>query len=144
MLKADIVRADNYAFLGRSNSNHWVAMDGSSKIGAQDGAARPKEMILFGLGGCSAFDVEMILRKRRVTVRSFRIEMEADEATEHPMVFTAIRMTYYLEGDDIATKDVERAIHLSEETYCSVGAMLRKAVPVSWRAVVNGEEVARG
>ncbi len=143
MLSATVLRAEGYAFLGKSNSNHWVPMDGSQKIGAEDGAARPKELILLGLGGCAAFDVEMILRKRRVEMRDFRVELEADEAPDHPMVFTKIRMTYHVEGD-VPAKDVERAIHLSEKTYCSVSAMLRRAVSIEWRIILNGEEVAAG
>jgi putative redox protein len=143
LLSATVMRAEGYAFLGKSNSNHWVVMDGSKKIGAEDGAVRPKELILLGLGGCSAFDVEMVLRKRRVELRDFRVEVEADEAPDHPMVFTRIRMTYRFEGG-VPTKDVERAIQLSEEKYCAVSAMLKQVVPIEWRAFVNGEEVAAG
>ncbi len=144
MLSATVLRADGYAFLGKSNSNHWVAMDGSQKIGAEDGAVRPKELILLGLAGCTAFDVEMFLRKRRLEVTDLRIEAEADEAPDHPMVFTRIRLVYRVEGAKLPAKDVERAIHVSEDSLCSVSAMLRKAVPIEWRAILNGEEIASG
>ena len=119
-------------------------MDGSPKIGAEDGAVRPKELLLIGLGGCAGFDVEMILRKRRLEVSDLRVELEADEAPDHPMVFTKIRMAFRVEGDKLTAKDVERAVRLSEDTYCSVSAMLRAAAPIEWRAFLNGEEIASG
>lgn len=143
MLNATIRHAGNYSFLSRSNSGHWVVMDGSEKIGAEDGAARPKEMILFALGGCSAFDIKMVLDKRRVTAGSFEVAMEADESTDHPMVITRVRMEYRFTGD-IAVRDIERAIHLSFDKYCSVSAMLRQVFPIEWKAILNGEEVLEG
>lgn len=144
MLQAVVKRADGYALLGKSNSGHWVPMDGSRKIGAEDGAARPKELLLLALGGCTAFDVEMILRKRRREVRDLRIELEADERSEHPMVFTEVRMTYHFQGEDLPIADVKRAIELSKETYCSVSAMLARAFPIRWKATINGTEVLSG
>lgn len=143
MLQATIRHAGNYSFLARSNSRHWVVMDGSEKIGAEDGAARPKEMLLFALGGCSAFDIKMVLDKRRVTPGSFEVAMTADEAADHPMVITRVRMEYRFTGD-IAVRDIERAIHLSFDKYCSVSAMLRQVFPIEWKAILNGEEVLEG
>ena len=142
MLEATVIQVDGYAFVGKSASNHWVPMDGSTKLGAADAASRPKELVLLALGGCTAFDVEMILRKRRVKLRDFRVEIEADEAPDPPMVFTAIRLTYHLEAEGATAKEVERAVRLSEEKYCSVSAMLRASVPMSWRVFLNGEEIA--
>ena len=140
MLQATVKQADGYLFVGRSNSGHWVPMDGSTKIGALDGAARPKELLLLALGGCTAFDVEMVLKKRRVQAATFEVLLEADEVDETPMVFSQIRVTYRFTGE-IAVAELERAIKLSEEKYCSVSAMMRKAVPISWTAELNGEQV---
>jgi putative redox protein len=144
MLQATVKRVEGYSLLGKSNSNHWIPMYGPKKIGAEDAAARPKELLLLALGGCTAFDVEMILRKRRVQLDRFDVELEADEAGDHPMVFTEVRMTYRFEGEQVPAADVERAIRLSEEKYCSVSAMLRKAFPIRWKATINGDEVLTG
>ncbi|MGQ0721539.1 MAG: OsmC family protein [Candidatus Eiseniibacteriota bacterium] len=119
-------------------------MDASEKIGGENAAARPKELLLFALGGCTAFDVVQVLAKRRRTFRTFEIELRADEASEHPMVFTRLRMTYRFEADDLPAEEIERAVRLSQEKYCSVNAMLRKAFPISWAVVLNGEEVLAG
>lgn len=142
-MKATVKQVDGYALLGRANSGHWVPMDGSAKIGAADGAARPKELLLLALGGCTAFDVEMILRKRRVGLEGLEIELEADEATEHPMVFTEVRMVYHVRGD-VPVADLERAIRLSKEKYCSVSAMLHQQFPIRWKATLNGAVVLDG
>ena len=143
MLQATIRHAGEYSFLARSNSRHWVVMDGSEKIGAEDGAARPKEMLLFALGGCSAFDVKMVLDKRRVTPEWFEVAMSADESQTHPMVLTRVRMEYRFRGD-IPVRDIERAVNLSFDKYCAVSAMLRQVVPIEWKAILNGEEVLEG
>jgi len=142
-MKAVVKQVGGYAMLGRANSGHWVPMDGSVKIGATDGAARPKELLLLALGGCTAFDVEMILRKRRAGLEGLEIEMEADEVAEHPMVFSEIRMAYHVRGD-VPVADIERAIRLSKEKYCSVSAMLAQVFPIRWRATLNGEPVLEG
>jgi putative redox protein len=144
VLQATIKQVQGFAMLGRSTSNHWVAMDASSKVGGQDGAVRPKELLLLGLGGCAAFDVETVLRKRRVELKRFEVEMEADESAEHPMIITEVRMDYVIEGENVPTADVERAIRLSHEKYCAVSAMMRRVFPIRWRALVNGEEVLSG
>lgn len=144
MLRATVKQVDGFNLIGKSNSNHWVTMDGPQKVGADDAGPRPKELLLMALGGCTAFDVQLVLGKRRVHPSHFEVELEADEASEHPMVFTGVRVTYRFEGDGIPVADLERAIRLSEEKYCSVTAMLRKSFPIRWRAILNGEEVAAG
>lgn len=144
MLEATIRHAGNLAFVGKSNSNHWTVMDGSQKIGAEDGATRPKELLLLALGGCTAFDVEMVLRKRRVELTRFEVSVKAEEVAEHPMVFTSAELTYRFEGDGIAVADLERAIRLSQEKYCAVSTMLRQAFPISWKATLNGDDVLSG
>lgn len=143
MLQATVRHAGSYTFLGKANSNHWVVMDGSGKIGAEDGGARPKELLLLALGGCTAFDVKQVLDKRRVTAEAFEVALMADESEEIPMVLTRVRMEYRFRGE-IPVADIERAVRLSFEKYCSVSAMLRQVFPIEWRALLNGEEVLAG
>jgi putative redox protein len=143
MLRAIVQHVDGFHLVGKSNSNHWVSMDGSVTSGGEDSAPRPKELLLLALGGCTAFDIHMVLEKRRVQPKRFTIELEADEAGEHPMVFTEIRMTYQFEGD-LPVADLERAIRLSQDKYCSVSAMLRRVCPIRWRAMLDGREVLAG
>lgn len=143
MLRAIVKQVEGFHFVGKSKSNHWISMDGSANDGAEDAASRPKELLLLALGGCAAFDIHTILEKRRVPPKRFAVELEADEADEPPKVFTEIRITYRCEGD-VPVADLERAIRLSEEKYCSVSAMLRRACPIRWRAVLDDREVLVG
>lgn len=142
-MQAIVMRVDGLTFAGKADSGHWVPMDGKTESGGHDGASTPKELLLLALGGCTAFDVEGVLRKRRQDVRRLTVELDADVAAEHPKVFTEVRITFRIEGSATAA-DVERAVRLSQEKYCSVSAMLRRAFPIRWSALVNGEEVASG
>jgi putative redox protein len=92
-------------FVAKADTNHWVTMDGSKSGGGEEAAPSPKELVLMGLGGCTAMDVAGILRKRRVDVRLFEMELDADVAADHPKVFTEIRLTYRFEGD-VPTSEV--------------------------------------
>jgi putative redox protein len=144
MLKATVRHTGVFSFLARANSNHWVTMDASDRIGGENAAARPKELLLFALGGCTAFDVVHVLGKRRRSFRVFEIDLAAEEAQDHPMVFTRVEMVYRLEADDLPAEEVERAVRLSLDKYCSVNAMLRKSFPIAWKVVLNGEEILAG
>ena len=142
-MHAMVKRVEGLTFVGKADTGHWVVMDGKNESGGADGAPSPKELVLIGLGACSAFDVEGILRKRRLDVRRLEVELDADVATEHPKVFTEVRLTYRVEGP-VPAPEIERAVRLSQEKYCAVSAMLRQACPIRWRALVNGEELASG
>jgi putative redox protein len=144
MPRAIVRHSHDLTFLAKGESQHWIVMDGSEASGGSDAGARPKELVLFALGGCTAFDVAEILRKRRLDVRSFTIDLEGEEADAQPRVFTKVELTYNFEGPDIQASDVKRAILLSLEKYCSVSAMLRRAFPIHWKAILNGVEVAAG
>jgi putative redox protein len=89
-------------------------------------------------------DVASILSKRRVSFRKFEIALAAELAEEHPRVFTRIDVTYRFEGDEVPLAELERAIKMSQEKYCAVSAMLRKAAPIRWTAEVNGQKVLEG
>lgn len=118
-------------FLAKGDSGHWVVMDGNEQVGGADAGARPMELVLFGLGGCTAMDVVSILKKMKVPVEDFHIEIESERATDHPKVYTKIGMTYHFYGKNLPLEKLERAVNLSEKTYCSVSAMLSKSVDIS-------------
>ena len=107
-------------------------MDGPPDHGGRDLAARPMEMVLVGLGGCSAFDVVEILEKSRQNVKHCQIEIDAERADEIPAVFTKIHMHFILAGEGMKEKQVKRAVELSVEKYCSVVKMLRPDVEISY------------
>jgi putative redox protein len=128
---AVVKQLDGLAFAARADSGHWVMMDGKAEEGGSAGAATPKEMLLFALGGCTSMDVIAILKKKNAPVEGYEARMTATVREEHPQVFTTIHIEFILYGRGINPVDVERAIQLSETKYCSVTAMLRAAVPIT-------------
>jgi putative redox protein len=129
--KAYIKQLKGITFVGKTDSNHWITMDGPEKFGGSDAGIRPKELILLGLGGCTASDVASILAKKRVKLDDFEINIETEVSEEHPQVFTKLHLEYVFYGKDINTNDVERAIELSQTKYCGVTAMLEKSVQIT-------------
>jgi putative redox protein len=143
-MNATVRYTGGLSFLGKGDTSHWVAMDGPPELKGENAGSRPKELILMALGGCTGSDVASILNKRRVPFRKFEIDLAAEKSTEHPIVFTRIDITYRFEGDNLPIEEIERAIRLSQDKYCSVSAMLRKAMPIDWSLVVNGKKVMEG
>jgi putative redox protein len=129
-MKAKVRWLDGRAFVGESGSGHAVVMDGAPEAGGRNIGVRPMEMLLLGLGGCTAFDVVMILEKGRERVTACEIELEAERANEDPKVFTHVKLTYRLTGKGLKPAAVERAIQLSEEKYCSATAMFAKTAKI--------------
>lgn len=129
--KAIVKNIQGVTFLGKADSNHWVTMDGPEDFGGSNAGTRPKELILLALGGCTGSDVAAILRKKRIDLKNFYMNIEAEVSDEHPQVYTKINLEYVLEGKAIEPKDVERAIELSLTKYCSVTHMLRKSVEIN-------------
>lgn len=119
--KASVTWQENKAFMGVSPSGHNVQIDADKEKGAS-----PMELILLGLGGCASYDVVSILQKSRQEVTDVRCELTAERAETVPAVYTAIHMHFVVTGSDIADKQVERAIKLSAEKYCSASRMLVK------------------
>ena len=107
-------------------------MDGPPEHGGSNLAARPMEMILVGLGGCSAFDVMEILQKSRQIVKDCQIVIDAERADDIPSVFTRIHMHFIVIGDGLNEKQVKRAVELSVDKYCSVAKMLRSDVEINY------------
>ena len=129
-MKAKIKWLDGRAFVGESGSGHAVVMDGAPESGGRNIGVRPMEMLLLGLGGCTAFDVVMILEKGRENITSCEIELEAGRADTEPKVFTHVKLVYKLKGKNLKPASIERAIKLSEEKYCSATAMFAKTARI--------------
>ena len=129
-MKARIKWLDGRAFVGESGSGHAVVMDGATDAGGRNIGVRPMEMLLLGLGGCTAFDVVMILEKSREKITSCEVELEAERATEDPKVFTHVKLIYKLKGKNLKPAAVERAINLSAEKYCSASIMFGKTAKI--------------
>ncbi len=131
MMKINIKQVDGLTFLGKGDTNHWIPIDGPKEFHGSDAGSRPKELLLIALGGCTGSDVASILRKKHSPIEDFSIEITAEVADDHPKVFTTIHIEYIFSGNQIKTKDVERAIDLSQNSYCPVSAMLRKACEIT-------------
>ncbi len=129
-MKAKIKWLDGRAFVGESGSGHAVVMDGAPESGGRNIGVRPMEMLLLGLGGCTAFDVVMILEKGREKITSCEVELEAERADTEPKVFTHVKLIYKLKGKNLKPASIERAIKLSEEKYCSATAMFAKTAKI--------------
>ena len=119
------------SFIGESGSGHAVVMDGAPEAGGRNLGPRPMEMLLMGTGGCSAFDVVLILQKSRQNVSDCQVHFDAKRAESDPKVFTKIHFEFIITGRDLQEKVVERAINLSHEKYCSAVAMLNKTAEVT-------------
>src|SRR5688500_3908731 len=130
-MKSRIKWIQDVMFLGESGSGHSLIMDGAPEAGGRNLGMRPMEMVLLGLGGCSAFDVMMILKRSREQVTDCVVELDAQRAETDPKVFTKIEMRYVLTGRSLDRKKVERAVSLSAEKYCSASAMLAKSAEIT-------------
>lgn len=123
-MKARVKWIDGVAMLGESGSGHGLVMDGPPELGGRNLGVRPMEMLLIGMGGCTEFDVLLILRKARQQVTGCVVELEAERAESDPKVFTRIHAHFILTGHGLDRRQVERAIQLSAEKYCSASIML--------------------
>jgi putative redox protein len=130
-LKARIKLSEGVTFVAESGSGHAVVVDGSPDAGGRNVGARPMELVLMGTGACSAIDVVLILRKARQAIEDCVVELEADRAESEPKVFTRIRMHYVVTGKGLNPAQVERAIKLSKDKYCSASAMLAKTAEIT-------------
>ncbi len=133
MSEIKIQQIKGATFAARGRSNHWLVMDTPEKVGGAGAASSPMELILFGLGGCTAVDVEVILKKMKVPVENIEIDIQAERAEEHPKVYTKIDMVYHFWGKDLSGKKLEKAVKLSKDSYCSVSAMLKETVEITAR-----------
>lgn len=123
--------ASGMAFVAETGSGHVLTMDGAPDGGGRNLAPRPMETVLAGTGGCTAYDVVLILKRGRHDVRGCQVRLEADRAPADPKVFTRIHMHFTVTGRDLSDAVVERAIRMSHEKYCSASAMLAKTAEIS-------------
>jgi putative redox protein len=143
-MKARVQWLDGRAFVGESGSGHAVVMDGAPEAGGRNIGVRPMEMLLLGLGGCTAFDVVMILERMREKVTGLDIAMEGERATEDPKVFTHVKLIYKITGRGLKPANVERAVNLSAEKYCSASAMFGKTATIEHSFEIIEEGAASG
>ena len=130
-MKARVKWLDNMSFVGESGSGHSVVMDCAADSGGRNLAARPMEMVLIGMGGCTAFDVVLILQRSRQAIDDCVVEISAERAEEIPKVFTKIHVHYIVKGRGLDEKKVKKAIDLTAEKYCSVSVMLEKTAEIT-------------
>ncbi|MHB1077557.1 OsmC family protein [Thiobacillus sp.] len=130
-MKARVKLIEGVSFVGQSESGHSVVMDGPPDSGGKNLGVRPMEMLLLGLGGCSAFDVVHILRKSRQQVTDCVADLSAERADTDPKVFTKIHVHFTVTGKTLDPKRVEQAVKLSAEKYCSASIMLGKVAEVT-------------
>lgn len=118
-----------------------LTIDAAPEHGGSDLGPRPKGMLLTALAGCTAMDVISILQKMRLDVKDFSVEASGELTDEHPRVFEQLLLTYRFVGEDLPLPKLHKAITLSQDRYCGVSAMLKKAAQVDWRVYVNDELV---
>ncbi len=139
-MKARVQWLDGRAFVGESGSGHAVVMDGAPEAGGRNIGIRPMEMLLIGMGGCTAFDVVMILERMRENVTDVDVSLEAERAKEDPKVFTAVKLHFKISGRKLKRANVERAVSLSSEKYCSATIMIAKTAKVEHTIEIIDEE----
>lgn len=130
-MKARVKWLEGLAFVGESASGHAVMMDGAPEHGGRNIGIRPMEMLLLGMGGCTAFDVMSMLKKSRQNVIDCEVNIDAERAETEPKVFTRIHAHFIITGKEISEKHVKRAVQLSAEKYCSASIMLGKVAEIS-------------
>jgi len=122
---------DGVSFVGESETGHAVVLDGAPESGGRNIGMRPMEMLLIGMGACTSFDVVAILKKGRQPIVDCVAEIEAERADEIPKVFTKIHVHFVVTGNNLNPAQVERAVKLSAEKYCSASIMLGKSVEIT-------------
>lgn len=129
-------------FIAENNRGHHLIIDDPTG----NSGPKPVELVAIGLAGCTAFDVINILRKKRQNITDYKVTIEADQASDPPQVFTAVRIHHVVTGIDVRAEAVQEAIRLSEEKYCSVGAMIQKSAQIhsSFEVIAAMAEVPVG
>lgn len=130
-MKARVHLTEGITFVAESGSGHAIVVDASPEVGGRNLGPRPMELVLMGAGACTAVDVVLILRKARQSVAGCVVELESERAKDDPKVFTKIHFHFVVTGNGLAAPQVERAIKLSRDKYCSATAMLAKTAEVT-------------
>ncbi len=129
-MKVYLKQIDKHSLVAKGESNHWVTIDDKPDSG-HDAGSSPMELMLISIAACTAMDVISILNKRRANLYDLEIEVDGDRRDEHPRIYTDIHIKYLLTGKGLKVKDVERAISLSEEKYCSAIGMVKNTANIS-------------
>ncbi|MFM2344666.1 MAG: hypothetical protein RLZZ210_1277 [Pseudomonadota bacterium] len=124
--------SDGMTFIAKTGTGHIVAMDGSPDAGGNNLAPRPMELLLAGTGGCSSFDVVLILKKARQNVFGCEVDIQAERAETDPKIFTKIKFHFVVSGKSLDKNKVEQAVKLSHDKYCSASIMLGKTAEMSY------------
>lgn len=122
---------EGMSFVAETGSGHMVSMDGAPEAGGRNLAPRPMELLLAGTGGCTAFDIVLILKRGRHEVTGCEVKLQAERAETDPKVFTRINMHFVVSGRKLKPEIVERAVNLSAEKYCSASIMLGKTAEIT-------------
>jgi len=136
-MKAIIKQIKGLSFVGKSDSNHWVTIDGPKDFYGSEAASRPKELLLLSLGSCTGSDVAAILKKKKIKLSNFELLLNAEVAEEHPKVFTKIHIEFIFQGNNLDSKQLERAIELSQKKYCPITQMLKSSVKITTSYKIN-------
>ena len=132
---------DGVSFVGESETGHAVVLDGAPENGGRNIGMRPMEMLLIGMGACTSFDVMTILKKARQPIVDCVAEIQAERADEIPKVFTKIHVHFVITGNNLNESQVERAVKLSAEKYCSASIMLAKSVTITHGYEIKPSEI---
>jgi len=137
-MKTSVKWVDEVTFVAETGSGHAVVIDGAPEAGGRNIGPRPMELVLAGAAACTAFDVVWILKKARQPIVDCVVDATAERATEDPKVFTRIDLVYRLVGEGLNPAQVERAVRLSKEKYCSATLMLAKTADITVAIILNG------
>ncbi len=141
-MKATVKWIDAVSFVAETGSGHALIVDGAPEAGGHDLGPRPMELVLAGTAACTAFDVVWILKKARQPISACIVDAEAERAPTDPKVFTRLHFVYRIRGENLSPAQVERAVRLSKEKYCSATLMLAKTAAISYEISLNGEPLA--
>jgi putative redox protein len=143
MMKARVKWVEGMSFVGETGSGHAMVIDGAPEHGGRNLGPRPMELVLTGTAACTAFDVVLILKKARQPIADCVVEATAERAAVEPKIFTRIHLAYIVAGRGLDPHQVERAVKLSKEKYCSATLMLGKTAEITYDvAIVDGDAVA--
>ncbi|MCG2709035.1 MAG: OsmC family protein [Thermodesulfovibrionales bacterium] len=132
MIEAKVTYVDGLQFVGEAASGHAIVMDGDKEVGGRNTGARPMELLLIGLGGCSGMDIVSILKKKKQEINGVEIKVKGEKAGNYPKKFTDIDIEFIVRGRNVSDDAVKRAVELSMEKYCSVKATLEGSAKITW------------
>ena len=141
-MKARVKWVEGVSFVGESQTGHAIVIDGAPEYGGRNRGMRPMEIVLLGAAACTAFDVVLILKKARQPIADCSVDAEAERAATEPKVFTKIHLRYAVAGRGLDPNQVERAVKLSKEKYCSATIMLGATAEIDYEVrVVEGDRI---